>query len=820
MVDESSDMQFCCNGCKMVYETIHSCGLDQFYEIKKGLEEKEPGKTTDRRYEPFDDESFAEQYVKQTDDGIAHIDLYLEGVHCAACVWLIEKLPNVLNGVLEARLDMRRRVAHIVWSEPTVKLSRIARTLDSLGYPVHPYRASHLHEVKQREKRRHYINMAISGACMMNVMVIAFALYGGMFSGMESQYQTFLRWFSLLITLVAVLGPGRTFYIGAISSFRTRMMHMDLPVAIALTAGTAWGAYNTITGGGEVYFESITAIVFLLLIGRWVQHRQQQAAHDAVELLFTLTPSVARLIDENGETGEVPIEAIKPGAKLEVRAGDAIPADGVILDGQSTFDLSLLTGESQPITIKPGEGIHAGTINLSTQIIMEVKTTGADTRVGRLMQMVEQFAQQRPPIVRLADRVAHYFVIAVLFLAVATFVLWLMLKPDQPSQAVEHAMAMLIVTCPCALGLATPLALIVAIGQAAWQGILIKGGQAIEQLNTPGLVLLDKTGTITRGQIRLVKWQGNDEIKPLIVAIQKHIAHPIARAFVDAFDDDESTDLNDPKITHIPGHGVRAVGQASSLSPSSSTGFQPVQAKRSGAIPQNHTILIGSEPWITDQTKTEIPDWVQPLVTEYTNEALSPVLVACNNEIIAIAGFGDPVLDDAAESIEKLRQMGWKVGMISGDHDTVVKTVAQQVGFAPENCISRADPEQKANEVIKSREKYKTVVMIGDGVNDAAALSAASVGIAVHGGAEVSLTAADIFLNKSGLKPIVELINGSKRSVRVIKRNLAVSLCYNVVAASLTLAGLINPLIAAVLMPLSSITVVTLSYRSRTFKQP
>jgi P-type Cu2+ transporter len=813
MVDEASDAQFCCNGCKLVYTTIHAEGLDQFYEIKKELKQNEPGKTTDRHYGPFDDASFLEQYVTRSADGLAHIDLYLEGVHCAACVWLIEKLPQVLEGVIEARLDLRRQVARITRLEQEVPLSRIARTLDSLGYPVHPYRASRLHELKQREQRRHFIQIAVSGACMMNVMVISFALYGGMFSRMQLQYQSFLRWAGLIVTLVAVLGPGKTFFIGAISSWRTRVMHMDLPVAIALTAGTAWGAINTITGQGEVYFESITAIIFLLLIGRWIQQRQQRTAQEAVELLFTLQPSVARLVEAEGQVREVPIEAIKPGATVEVRAGDTIPADGVILEGQSTYDISLLTGESRPISLLPGEPIHAGTNNLSTPILMRVETTGGDTRVGRLMRMVEQFARQRPPIVRLADRVAHFFVIGVLTLAAATLALWLVLTPDEPTLALEHAMAMLIVTCPCALGLATPLAMVVAIGQAANRGILIKGGQALEQLNVPGLVLLDKTGTITRGQIRLVRWQGAETVKPLVVAIEKQVAHPIAKAFLDAFDlsasgslaiatdegkPDGSISRADSKqstITHIPGHGVHGVvaGQ---------------------------TVLVGSESWIAEQTGATSPDWIQRLVTEYAEGALSPVLVAVEGQVVGVAGFGDPVLEDAADSIGQLRQLGWSVGIISGDHDRVVEAVARQVGIDQSECTSRADPEQKAERVARAREAGPTIVMVGDGVNDAAALSTASVGIAVHGGAEASLAAADIFLNRSGLGPIVELMHGAKRTIRVIGRNLAVSLAYNIVAASLTMAGLINPLIAAILMPLSSISVVTISYRSRIFNRP
>jgi Cu2+-exporting ATPase len=790
LIDPDADEQFCCNGCRMVYEAIHGCGLQRFYELKDEADPKQRATTTGKGYEPFDDPAFAKLYVKQPQPGIKSIELYLEGVHCAACVWLVERLPYVLDGVLEARLDIGRRLAHIVWNDDRVTLSHIARTLDSLGYPPHPYRASAMREARQREARKHLIRIGVSFACAGNVMLIAFALYGGMFTGIEEQYRRFLQLVSLGLTVVAVLWPGRVFFVGSLSSLRTRVMHMDVPVALALTLGTVWGAINTFRGpeGGEVYFDSITVVILLLLVGRWIQHRQERAAHDAIELLYTLTPATARRIDSDGTVREAPVEALIAGDRCELRAGDSVPADGVLVDGTSEFDTALLTGESRPVTILAGERVHAGTVNTGSRAVMEVRAVGADTRVGRLMQMVEQFAHERPPIVRLADRVAHWFVITVLTLAAGTVVLWLMIDP---SQAVEQAITLLIVTCPCALGLATPLAIDAAIGRAARGGILIKGGAALEQLARPGVLVLDKTGTLTEGTMRLIEWRGDDSVRPAIVAIERQVAHPIARAFIDAFVDTGS-DLRSVAARQLLGGGV--LGEV-----------------------DGESIIIGSPAFVRERTD-RVPDWARTAEGDYLDRALTPVLAARCGEVVGVAGFGDPVLDDAAESIKALRSMSWRPRILSGDHPAVVDAVGDSIGIDKDDREGGASPEHKAEVVRAMTRDTQPVVMVGDGVNDAAALSAASVGLAVHGGAEVSLATADVYMSRPGLRPVVELMRGARRTLGTIRLNLGLSLAYNAVTATLAIAGLINPVIAAVLMPLSSLTVVTVSARARTFE--
>ena len=788
---ENDEAAFCCNGCRTVYHAISGHGLEAFYRLSRDEGEGQPALTTDQSYEEFGDGSFTELYVRQMNANTHSVDLYLEGIHCASCVWLVERLPHVLPGVLEVRLDSRRHVAEVTWDPTVLGLPAIARRLDDFGYPVHPYQGADVDAIRRGENRKHLARIGVAGALAGNVMLLAIALYGGEYFGMDKRYEHLIRVTSFLLTMLTVLWPGRVFLRGAWTSLRARSLHMDVPVALALVVGTGWGGFNAFTRQGDVYFESLTAVVFLLLVGRWVQYRQQRVASDAVELLFSLTPIRARRIQE-GEEGrrvtEVPIAALIPGDRVEVLAGETIPADGRLVLGNTSLDLATLSGESRPVNATPGDDLHAGTTNLDSRIEMVVQATGVHTRIGALMQMVEDGAQERPPLVRMADRFAHHFVLAVLLLALATVLIWLYVDP---SRAVEQTVALLIVTCPCALGLATPLAFQAAIGRAARAGILIKNGEALERLAQAGTLLLDKTGTVTTGQMDLLFWRGSKELQGAVQALEAQVSHPIARALSQGLPAQPQTSKNIEVTTHM-GLGI--------------------SAKVSG-----QELHIGSLQWAREMAEGS-PDWLAEALAQCETDAATPVIVVADGAIQALAAVGDRIHEGSPASIAQLQAAGWETHLLSGDHPPVVQAVAAQVGIAPELARGGVQPEAKLVAVREAR-KLGTVVMVGDGVNDAAALSAADCGIAVHGGAEASLRAADIYLTQPGLAPLVHLLSGAKRTLAVVRRNFAASLLYNAITATGAMMGWIHPLLAAALMPLSSLTVVTLSYRSRTFDE-
>lgn len=795
LVDAQAELQFCCDGCRTVYAVLHEHGLEGYYALQQEEADKaEPAKTTGRRYAEYDDPTFFELYCRRLPDGRAETELFLEGIHCAACIWLVERVPVVQDGVLEVRLDMGRSRALVSWDPERVKLSRIARLLDSMGYPVHPYRRSESENIARREDRKMLIRLGITGAAAGNVMLIAFALYGGMFHGMAAEYENYFRWVSLLITIPALIWGGGVFFRGAVASFRTRTLHMDLPISIGILAGFAWGAFNTLRGSGEIYFESVTALIFLLLAGRFIQRRRQRSAADAAELLYSLSPAVARLIEGPGAEGdqvrEVPVGALIPGALVEVRAGDLIPADAVVTDGESTIDMSLLTGESRPVAAFRGEEVYAGTLNLASRLVLRVETTGGETRVGQLMAMVEEFSRRKAPIVQLADRLAGYFTAAVLGLAVVTFGLWLWLEPASPGNAVEHAIALLIVTCPCALGLATPLAVSAAIGQAARRGILLRGADLLEQLTHPGCMWLDKTGTLTEGKTRLMRWSGDEGLAAAVAAVEAQSNHPVARAFVEVFEPDLSLEI---------------------------AGLEQTTGGGMTALVEGRPLIVGSPAFLERRLGRPLEEGARRRVAELIREGLTPVLIALDGKLVASAGFGDPLRKEAPGALQEIRARGWRVGILSGDHPDLVAAVARQLGVEGDQCRGGVLPEEKLA-VVEASGRAGPVVMVGDGVNDAAALAAATVGIGVHGGAEAALAAADAYLMREGIAPITELLVGARRTMRVIHLNLALSLIYNLVGVGLAMAGLINPLLAAVLMPASSLTVISISYRARTFR--
>jgi Cu2+-exporting ATPase len=784
LIEPDTEQQFCCNGCRTVYSILHDQGLDQYYRIRDAVSaDPRPARPTSARYEELDDPAFRAATVRTNDQGACETELLLENVHCAACVWLIERLPRVLPGVTESRVQIRTRIARVTFDPASTTLSAVARALDSLGYPVHPARGQAARDARTREDRTFLIRVAVAGALAGNIMLLAVALYGGHIFGIDPLWDTVFRWVSMALGVTSLVWPGRTFFRGALAALRTRTAHLDLPIAIALGAGGVWGVANTVRGSGEIYFDSLAVLTFLLLVGRWVQHRQQRTAADEVGLMLTLTPTSATLVEEDGSTRRVPIESITAGCTVEVAPGDAVPADGVVTLGSSSIDASLLTGESRPVPVSPGDAVAAGSVNTSSVIRVRVQAVGEHTRVARLMRLVSDASERKAPIVQLTDRIAGRFVIIVLTLAVATTVFW-SIRADAHT-ALEHATALLIVTCPCALGLATPMAMSVALGRAARGRALVKSAAAIEALARPGTLILDKTGTITHARTVVADFRGSDALLPFAQALERHAGHPLAKAILAyAGADAHNHAPTGTDVTHLPGKGVRGVVRGVSCA-------------------------VGAPEFIAAIAPGQIDDHA---VATARARGLTPVVVWADGVGTGVFSIGDTVREDSASAIADLRAHGWDVRIASGDDPAIVARVAEQVGVT--QAHGRMSPEDKTELVTRlTAESDRPVVMVGDGVNDAAALAAATVGVAVHGGAEASLEAADIYLADPGVAPLIGLTHLARHTGRTIRVCLAVSIAYNLTGASLAMAGHLNALIAAVIMPVSSIIVVSIAMR-------
>ena len=792
LASDDAHRVFCCSGCRSAYELIHGWGLDEFYALREQLRPASASAVVagPDRYSQFDEVEFLGKSAPRVQaDGTCSVELAVQGLHCAACAWLIENVTAATPGWLSARVRMSDHTIRILFDPQRTRLSVIAQLMGRMGYQLAPLDRSRDDHIAQESKRL-LIQIAIAGFLATNSMWIAVALYAGEFSGLVFEYRYFLGLMGTLLGTLAVAGPGRTFFVGAMASLKTRTPHMDLPIAIGLLVGTVVGIINAVRGSGHIFFDSLAALVFLLLIGRWIQFRQQQRAARAVDLMLRITPRHATRVGADDRTELVVAENLQFGQRIRVAPGECVAADGVIVAGETTLDRSLLTGESIPVALRCGDSVAAGTINISSPIDVEVRAVGRESRIGRVMQSVESAAADKTPIVQLADRIGGVFVVVVMTLAALTLLLWL---PSGLGEATSHATSLLIVACPCALALATPLAIAVGLGRAAKCHVLIRDGQSLQKLAAGGRIWLDKTGTLTEGRQRVSTLLGDVRGLRLAALIEGKCIHPVASAVVREavlrkLELDESSTLE----TALPG-GV--LGSAA-----------------------GSTVAVGNLEFMEAQQIEINQEWMSA-VKQIVERGESPLLIAVDGVVCTMLGLSDPLRKNARETIGKLVRDGWSVGVLSGDHAEIVAKVGEQLGIPAGNCHGGLSPEEKLNIVRDTRRDGSTVVMVGDGANDAAALAAADVGIAVRGGAEVSLQAAPVFVSSGQLTTIHNLMVGARRTSRVIYAMFAVSLSYNILAVVLAMAGLISPLAAALLMPISSVSVLAIVLGSRTFEE-
>lgn len=786
---------FCCHGCCAAYQWLTAEGLEQYYDLRERFNAADGNRgaevTLDEMSE-FDSSWYAQQHIRPVASNGLKTKIYLEGIHCAACVWLLEKMPKLVPGVLSAQVSLARSTVELVWEPSKVSLSRIAVEIARLGYRPHPIRGEAKFEQRSKDLRRQLAQVGIAFACSGNSMLLAAALYLGELYGMSGEHIQLLRGASTVVGLVALLGPGWTFFKGALSALRTQTPHIDIPVAVALAVGAASGVWNTLKGTGELYYDSLSMLVFLLLAGRYIQSRQQQSAYDSLDILLQLTPRKARRI-RDGKLELVASESLAVGDTIEVQEGESFAADGSIIQGRTEVDQALLTGENLPVVVETGSEVYAGTVNRGSAIRVRVTQVGEDSRVGKLATTIEKAAVLRTPLVQLADRLAGRFVVLILFVAVATAIYCYLYRPDA---IVDRVVSLLIVACPCALGLATPMAISLALGEAARRGILIRGGDALQRLADRGVVLLDKTGTVTTGDVEVRFDDVAERYWPYIVALEQKSNHPIAKALLN--------------------YGKRLV--ANSQSATAET-LDNVEYRAGGGIKatvEKQNWKIGNRQFIESEG-IPISREFQQRQDQYLAAGCSPIFVARDGMLLGTLGVGDHLRNDIVTVIDSLKQAGWRVGLLSGDHPHIVAAVGKELNLDANLVWGGKSPEQKQQIVQQLQQTKASVVMVGDGVNDAVALAQADVGVAVKGGAEISLQAASVYLKNADLTALLDLSQAGRNTIRAIQRNFFASISYNIFAVGLAVVGLIHPLIAAALMPISSITVVGVTLASRVF---
>jgi len=795
---DDEPLQFCCGGCRAVYGALHECGLERYYELRArsapAAEGVEPARVTGRGFESLDDATFLARHARAFGEGVTGIELRIDGIRCGACVWLLEAMPRIVRGVHEVRIDSARGLARIRWNPAERTLSDIARRFDSLGYQLVPF-ADPAAVARERATNRAWIvRIGVAGAIATNAMAIAFALYGGLLTDMEPAYRLFFQWCTVALAVVSLAWPGRVFLTNAVAAVRARTPHMDLPVAFGLVAAVTAGVVATVRGTGSIYCESAAMLVFLLLVGRFVQYGRQRKAREQVELLLAIVPSVARRVtrDASGvdRVVEVPVDTLSPGDRVEVTAGDACPADGRLLGADAHVDLSHLTGESAPQRVPAGGVVYAGSRVLGAPARVEVLVAGAETRAARLLELVRDASERRAPVVELANRIAGWFLLVVVACAAATVAWWW--PRAGVEDAVARAVALLVVTCPCALGLATPLAVVAGIGKGARRGVLVKGGDVLERAARVGTLVLDKTGTITEGRTEVVAWCGDRAVLGFAAALESRSAHPSARAIAEAFGESAGA-LVATDVRELPGLGIEG---------------------RVGS----RLVRVGSARFM-ESISAAMPDEFRDEAREQAGRGLAPVFVAVQGRVEAMVAIGDAIRRDARDTVARLKRAGWRVMIASGDDAVVVSGVAKALGVDARDALGALSPEAKL-ELVRRTDLARPVVMVGDGVNDLAALAAADVGVAVRNGAQASHHVADVCLAARGIRPLERFLAGSRSTMRAIEANLLISVAYNILGGALAFAGLVNPLVAAVLMPLSGLTVLVVALRMPKFDIP
>ena len=804
---------FCCTGCEAVYHMLHTEGLSSFYRYQQAescpLEGSPVPQDRLERLEPSQLDLLRRQAVPDA-QGVAKMAFYLRGLHCAGCIWLIEQLPQAMPGVLEARVEFGRQRLWLRWRPQQVDLAQILTWLARFGYSAHALRGHGESGQEEAEARAHQRpllrRLGVAWAVAGNVMLLSIAHYSGLDAAQDAAFFHSARVISLALTSVSLVYGADVFLRRAASSawmaWRLRgqqpvRMSMDVPLSIGILLGWAYSAWATLAGQGQVWFDSIAMLVAALLTSRWLQAQANARAAEATRQIYSLLPRTARKVLPSGQLQLIESESLQVGDRVRVLAGELMPADGIIIEGHTSLHRGALTGESRPEPAQAGQRVEAGVTNMDNPIDLEVSACGQQTQLGQLQLWIEDHAQRRAPIEQMTDRLGAIFVLGILVMAALTGALWMSLDPQH---ALERVIAVLVVSCPCALAMATPLALSVALGRAARQHIFIKHDDVVEAIDKAQVVVFDKTGTLTLGELSVTWREGDPQVIEAAARLERQSAHPIGRAIARLSEEaqnvrEDAHGAQDAlsQIEHVAGRGVMGLWRERAL-------------------------CVGSPSWIAQQLDAdELPRHAQALA-RCVDQGLTPVMISLQGRLAATLGLGDQERPEALQILRALRARGLEVRLLSGDHAQIVRQMGQRLGFEAEQMHGEVTHAQKLSMIQELKGQGRTVVMVGDGVNDAAALQAADVGITFERGAQVSLMASDVFLRGQDLRALLALWTGSGQSMRVIRLNLWTSALYNILAVGLAMIGWISPLSAAILMPLSSLSVVLSSIFQRHFE--
>lgn len=772
----------CCHGCQAVAESIVSNGLEDYYryrtEMPKTVEELVPEEL--RKLDLYDHPEVQKSFVLDAGANLKEASLILEGITCAACIWLNERHLRQLPGVHEAAVNYASHRARISWDDSVIKLSAILAEIRKLGYHAHPFNAQQQEALRQQRRKVDIRRMAVAGISAGQVMMLAVALYAGASQGMEPGTAQLLRWFSLLLTAPAMVYSALPFYLSAWRSVKSRHLNMDVPISIGLIAGFIGSLWATVQGAGEVYFDTLTMLVFFLLATRFLERGAREKSVEAAENLLRLMPAMATRV-EDGQNVLVPVHELARDDRILAKPGETIAADGVVEQGESSADESLLTGESRPLPKAPGDPVYAGSINYESPLLIRVTRVGEETVLAGIARLLDRAQSQKPRLAHMADRIGEYFTYVLLVLVALVGYAWWHIEP---ARAFEIMLAVLVVSCPCALSLAAPAAFAAAGSHLVRRGVLLTRGHALETLARATHFVFDKTGTLTLGKPVILKTHPFGRCDTgtalcLAASLEQASEHPLAQSFLLAEGRIPLKAVTDQE--NHPGKGVAGVVDGVRYT----LGNIAMRPELAG-----HCML---------------------------DEAMPPgasIVWLCDADaVLAAFVLADTLRPQARSMVQALRHRGLRVSILSGDDAQAVGHHAELLGV--DEWQAGLSPERKLAAVRALQEAGECVAMVGDGINDAPVLAAAQVSIAMGSGTQMARTSGDIVLLSEHLEEIDHAVATSRFGMSVIRQNFAWALGYNLLVLPFAASGYISPWLAALGMSVSSLVVVLNALRLR-----
>lgn len=773
--------QMCCHGCQAVAESIVQNGLEGYYEHRTELpqtaEELVPEEL--RQLELYDHPEVQKSFVHDESGELLEASLILEGITCAACIWLNERHLQQLDGVVMASINYSSHRARVRWDDKRIRLSQILAEIRKLGYHAHPFSAQQQQDVREHQRRQDFRRLAIAGLSAGQVMMVAVAFYAGPAQGLEPATAQLLRWFSLIMTMPAMLYSAWPFYQAAWRSIRRGHVGMDVPISLGLITGFIGSLWVTLHGDGVVYYDTLTMLIFFLLATRYLERHAREKSIEAAENLHRLIPPMATRLDENQQPQVVPLHDLQVGNTLLVKPGETIAGDGIVLQGISQVDESLLTGESRPVAKSPGDYVYAGSINYESPLQVQVGGVGEQTVIAGIARLLDRAQAEKPRLARVADIVAVYFTTILLVAVVVIGLVWWWIAPER---CFEIILAVLVVSCPCALSLAAPAAFAAAGSHLVGRGVLLTRGHALESLAKVRHIVFDKTGTLTMGRPRItaVLPYGDaqrEDVLRLAASLEQSSEHPLARSFTEMVNAAQRLPVLGAE--NQPGKGI------------------------SGEI-NGERYYIGNATLNTAVTYPEPP--VLP-------PGASLVWLSNPHQVLAAFVLADAIRPGVGQLMASLRERRIKVSILSGDRASSVQYFADVAGII--SWRSDLTPEGKLAALREMQQQGNVVAMVGDGINDAPVLAGAQVSFAMGNGTQMARASGDIILLGENLQEIDHAIATGRFTVSVVRQNFTWALAYNAVALPFAAVGLIAPWMAAIGMSVSSLIVILNALRLR-----